>query len=488
MASLARHVPAAVAAWFIFACSTSAAVRGFKVTTDRTVDTTSLETIVADVWRLSGAKTNDEKAIALYEWLHNTIFHWAYPTEPAPQSVGPLKVINAYGWGLCGGQHTVLKALYETAGWECRYVGWSNPGHTTIEVKYDDRWHYFDVFLKCYFWTKDRKTIASQEEIAADPSIVLDAVKEGRAARQHLCCGDSEQGVISGCKSRRVVGNSKGWASVTWRDQNYSPLVNMPAGSMLRLSWNAEPDGFAVKGKPPQHGCGLKDIRGDKVLGPIAEHYGPRNWSNGTFLYEPDFSKNAALADIELQNARAQDGKIVATGGKGVAIFRAALPYPYVRAKVATTFEGGDGTVTVSTDAGKTWKTVAGPDISDIVRQRYDVFIKVEFPAALTKFSLQALIEHNRGAQPFLYHGRNVVTVSAEGGQIPAGCSLEVTYAFQEAADPGNRPRFDGKGLTYSEEKKVARRITSLPCTFDITVGGNTPPKMLYLERAVRCD
>lgn len=86
-------------------------VNGFKVTTDKTIDASSLESIVKQVIARSNAKTNDEKAIAIYEYLHNTIFHWAYATESAPQSVGPLKVINAYGWGLCGGQHTVLKAL-----------------------------------------------------------------------------------------------------------------------------------------------------------------------------------------------------------------------------------------------------------------------------------------------------------------------------------------------------------------------------------------
>src|SRR5438874_425408 len=90
-----------------------AEVRGFKVTTDKTVDATSLESIVRDVIAQAGARTNDEKAIAIYEYLHNTIFHHAYPTEAAPQSVGPLKVLNAYGWSLCGGQHTVLKALFE---------------------------------------------------------------------------------------------------------------------------------------------------------------------------------------------------------------------------------------------------------------------------------------------------------------------------------------------------------------------------------------
>src|SRR5688572_18747213 len=87
-----------------------------RVTTDRTVDARSLETIVRDVVRLAGAKTNDEKAIAIHTWLHQAIFHQAYPVEKGPQSVGPLKVLNVYGWGLCGGQHTVLKALFEAAG------------------------------------------------------------------------------------------------------------------------------------------------------------------------------------------------------------------------------------------------------------------------------------------------------------------------------------------------------------------------------------
>ena len=125
--TLARmnHHSAALAFAFIFAALPGqAAVENFKVTTSHSVDATSLENIVRDVAAQADAKTNDEKAVAIYDWLHRAIFHQAYPTESAPQSVGPLKLLNVYGWGLCGGQHTVLKALYETAGWECRYVGW----------------------------------------------------------------------------------------------------------------------------------------------------------------------------------------------------------------------------------------------------------------------------------------------------------------------------------------------------------------------------
>jgi hypothetical protein len=468
--------------------STLADVRGFKVTTDHTVDPTSLATIVKQAIHRAGARTNDEKAIALYEYLHNTIFHWAYPTEDPPQSVGPLKVINVYGWGLCGGQHTVLKALFETAGYPCRYVGW--PGHTTIEVKYDGKWHYFDVFLKCYYWSKDKSHVAGQAEIATDPSIVRDAVKEGRAARQNLCCGDEPEGVVSGCRSRSVVGDSKGWGSVTWRDQNYSPLLRLPAAASLRLNWKGVPGGFAVTGQPPQHSCGLKDLVSDKVLGPIAEHYGPRNWSNGRFIYAPDFSRAANLADMELHGARAQAGELAATNGKASAFVKLPLPYAYVRAKVETSYEGGDGNLFVSTDAGKTWKRAAGSDISRLVKQKYDVWLRVDFPAKLNRLRVQALVEHNRGALPYLIPGKNRITVSVENDRLPRGCILNVAYEYQEATvpNPKSRTRFDGRGITYGPAKKVMRQVRSVPFTFDLDVGGNYPPKMIALERSLRCQ
>jgi len=462
----------------------SADTKGFKVTTDRTVDPSSLESIVRDVFAHSGAKTDDEKAIAIYEYLHNTIFHWAYATEAAPQSVGPLKLINVYGWGLCGGQHTVLKALYETVGWKCRYVGW--PGHTTIEVEYGGRWHYFDVFLKCYYWAKDKSHVASQDEIAKDPSIVLDAVKDGRAARQNLCCGDEPQGVVDGCKARETVGDSKGWASVTWRDENYSTSLSLPSCATLRLDWKSVPAAFAINGKAPQHSCSNKDFREDKVLGPLLEHYGTRNWSDGAFVYKPDFSKAADAADVELSGASAKAGKLTATSGAGVAVFKVALPYAYVSATLDAAFEGGEGKLSVSADGGKTWKPVSAGDVTPLVKQKYDVRVKAEFAGSLAAFGLSAVVEHNRSALPALLPGRNVVTVATEKNELPKDRVLVVTYAYQEATAPEKRNRYDGNGLKYGDVKTVTKEAASLPFTFDVEVGGNTPPKMLSLERSIR--
>lgn len=461
-----------------------AAVENFKVTTDHSIDASSLESVVQGVIARAGAKTNDEKAVAIYDYLHHTIFHWACPTEKSPQSVGPLKVLNVYGWGLCGSEHTVLKALYETAGWECRYVGWSDPGHSTIEVKYDGRWHYFDVFLKCYFWSHDKSHVVSQDEIASDASLVLDAEKEGRAARSHLCCGDTPEGILSGVKSRKVVGDSKGWANVTWRDEGYSPQLRLPCGSSLRLEWQPAESGFAISGAAPKHSCGNKDFRSDPVLGPLVEHYGVRNWSNGRFTYSPDLSLAGDVADMTLTNVKAVTGKLTAMGS-GTAIFRLPLPYAYVTASVEAAFDGG-GKLFVSTDAGKSWQPCIAGDISPLVKQKYDVWLKAEFSGSLKKFGVTALVEHNRGALPYFVQGANQIIASF--ASTAPGTTASVSIGYQEAtvANPAKRQRWDGTGITYSMEKVFTREPVGKDSAFDISVAGNTPPKMLYIERSVR--
>ena len=63
-------------------------------------------------------------------------------------------------------------ALWRKLGWEWRFVGWN--GHTTVEAKYDGRWHYLDVFLKFYAWMPDPnapggRTIAGEDDLTRTP-------------------------------------------------------------------------------------------------------------------------------------------------------------------------------------------------------------------------------------------------------------------------------------------------------------------------------
>ena len=461
-------------------------IEDFKVTTEHTVDASSLESIVKDAFRLSGAKTNDEKAIAIYEYLHQAIFHRACPVENKPQTVGPLKVLNVYGWGLCGSQHTVLKALYETAGWKCRYLGW--PGHSTIEVFYDGRWHYLDVFLKCYYWSKDKTHVASQEEIANDPSIVMDAVKEGRAAPQNLCCGDAPEDVVKGCQARKDYGDSKGWANVTWRDEDYSPRLNLPVGASLELGWEGAPNGYVVNmpAGGAVHTCGFKDFVNDHKLGPIFEHYGPRSWSNGWFEYAPEFARVADRQDIVLENAHLDGGRLVADRADGRAIFKIKLPYVMESASVAFEYDGA-GKLSVSDDRGRTWKTVQLADFSKVVRQKYEIWMRTEFTRELRRFRFTATIEHNRGVLPYLVNGTNRITVTTNG-PMPEGTVGVVRFSYLEATvqKPNAERPFNGHGLLYSRIKTVAKEFSNSPFSFDLDVGGNTPPKMITFERSVR--
>lgn len=466
-----------------------AAVDGFTVTTDRTVDASSLETIVADVIRLADAKSDDEKGIALYNYLNQVLFHHAYACEKKPRSVGPLKVINVYGWGLCGGEHTVMKALFETAGWPVRYRGWSDPGHTTVEAQYGGRWHYYDVFLKGYWWTKDRATIASQDDIVADPSIVLDGLKDKRVPLDsYLCCGDEAEGVVKGCRNSKAEPVSKhadGWASVTGRDQGYRPLLTLRTGATLRLEWAGQAGMMVADSTTGKHTCpNLKDLRSNPLIGPVLEHYGDRSWSNGRFSYAPDFAKPQDVADITLTNAAASGGKLVAKGA-GSAVFKLDLPYPYAAATLAT---AGDGKIalSVSTDSGSSWTPAPSNDIGALVRQSYAVWVKAEFSGTLDRLALDGVVEHNRAAQPYLRLGKNQVTVRTADNQLPKGTVLVVTYEYQECTTTGKRTQWNGKGLTYGDTKTVTKELTTLPATFEITVGGSTEPRMVAFSRALR--
>jgi hypothetical protein len=124
-------------------------VSQIKVVNDKAPDCSTLKSIVESVTR--DCKTNDDKAIALYNFMRLTHYHRAYPSEAV--GIPVLKEIHCYGWSLCGGLHAEQSALWRELGWDWRFVGW--PGHTTVEAFYDGRWHYLDVFLKFYAWMPD---------------------------------------------------------------------------------------------------------------------------------------------------------------------------------------------------------------------------------------------------------------------------------------------------------------------------------------------
>ncbi len=508
-------------------------VRQVKVVSSQAPDTSSLKSIVQSVTR--DCKTNDEKAVAIYNVNQLLNYHRAYPEEPG--LVSALKEFNVYGWSLCGGLHTEQSALWREAGWKWRYLGW--PGHTTVEAFYDGQWHYIDIFLKYYAWKPDPKaphgmTIASQEDIAKNPDLVLADLAEDKdrsvmfskfdnlqkvgdklnwTAQPMLVCGDEAKGVVAGCKARNMVGSPTEWASIRFDDPNYSTDVNLAPGYSLSLTWDAIPGAFfwRTEGKisevAPGHTCGAgdKDYRNTPSVGPILEPYiksggQRRSYANGTLLFAPSLANNAFLAGLAArQNVKVADGQLLpAEAGKPASI-TVELQSPYVMVQAKGQAQGAKAQL--SFDGGKTFNDVDLADFSETVKGHYQALVKLTFDKPLKALQLEAIVQHNRSALPYLAPGKNKITVTAADAKALGENRLVVTYAyrtgyhdksFEEIAAKGGRVG-SAAGAIWSDTPTVVQKTFTakdLPATFEIDVptpNGKHPayPRMMLLRREV---
>lgn len=510
-----------------------AVVHQVKIVNDQAPDASSLKSIVESVTR--NCKTNDEKAVAIYNVNQLFNYHRAYPEEPGKASV--LKEFNVYGWSLCGGLHTEEAALWRALGWKWRYIGWN--GHTTVEAGYDGQWHYLDIFLKFYAWRPDAKapggyTIASQADIIKNPDLVLKDLamndklnvvfskfdnlqtvngKLNWTAQPLLVCGDSAKGVVEGCKTGHNAGAQTEWASIRFDDPNYSTDVNLAPGYSLKLTWDAIPGAFfwrtggKVSKTPPGHTCGAgdKDYRSMPAVGPILEPYvnsGGRNrtYSNGVLVFSPSLASDAFLAGLfGKQNVKVAHGQLVpAEAGKPASI-TVELQSPYVMTKASGQVEGAKAEVSI--DGGKKFEEVDLKDFTAAVKGRYQALVRLTLDKPVKAIDLEATVQCNRCALPYLAPGKNKITVAAEDAKALGNNNLVVTYAYRtgyhskswEEIAARNGRVGGAQDATWSETPTVVQKVFAakdLPATFEIDVPtpkGKFPayPRMLYIQREV---
>jgi hypothetical protein len=517
-------VAATLAATLAFAQQPTALVSQVKVLPDKAPDCTSLKAIAQSVTR--GCKNNDEKAVAVYNFMNLAHYHLQYPSEPG---LGVLKEINVYGWSLCGGLHSEQSAIWRELGWGWRFVGWS--GHTTVEAQYDDRWHYLDVFLKFYAWMPDGKggrTIAGEDDLTKDPQtlikdafvldkgrnvvypkdnqFIIDGEKANWRAPDLLSCADTIEGTIEGLKTHRGSGSPEGWAGINHATGNYSTDVNLAPGFVLENTWDGIPDAWYWAGHkdPPRHSCGQKDLRNDPGYGQVLEPYinkPARSYANGTLTFAPVFTGDAVLKSfVSAENVKVADKALVpAEAGKpATVVVSLAAPYNFTK---ATGEAAGADKVTVSVDGGKTFKPAELKDFGAAIKGQTTALVKIEFKEALKSLRIEAIFQNNPGALPFLSPGRNVVAVSVADPKTLGENKLVVTYAyrlgsrtksFEQLCDQGKEvsKQHNAKWsdtVTYARKTFAAK---DLPATFEIdcpTPKGQYPvyPRMLFLRREI---
>ena len=498
-------------------------LQDIKVVNNRAPDCSSLESIVRTVTK--DCKTDDEKVIALYNFLRYIHYHHAYPNERG--GISALKFINVYGWGLCGGEHTVQAALWNTAGYKWRYMGWK--GHTTVEVQYGGRWHYLDTFLKFYTWMPDpnapgKFTIAGQDDIRANPKLVSDAFasdgdrrvsyqKDNRfdyaedgvnwTAPAFMVCGDTRSGVIAGVKTARNAGSPRGWNAIKFDDPKYSANIRLSVGYSLMLDWDRQEDGyyFGSRTRSPRHTCGDKEYRNCPSIGPMLEPYNKlnkaRTWSNGTLLFKPNFRSDTFLTSLKnTENVTWKNGKLISTADTGSFVVEMNSPYVIAMARVSAK---GNTSLQVSSDEGKTWSNTDAASLTEKVRGKYGYQLKVRFSQELSDLEIASIVQHNQEALPYLAPGKNTITITGDDLSAIGNNRLVVTYAYH----PGHRYRnhedlFDkGAEIARAHYAKwdetpvvVQKTVDKFPFTFEILVP--TPadklpvyPRMAFLRREI---
>jgi len=233
--------------------TTEQTIKNIKVFSE--IDTSSADSIVKHIY--ANAKSDREKAEALWEFVIKKVKHW-YPATGDNECHDPVKLINIYGYGFCDDTARALAGLWQTAGLKSRV--WGLSGHVVPEVYYDNEWHMYDPDHRV-FYSKQDGTVAGTEFLADHPELIEN--------------------------TKDPAGyNSKAMAKLYATKENNSPTYGITLGHKLLL--DLIPGETWVRFKQSKLGY-IK-----KIYPKLPD---PKTYSNSIFVYsfEPRLSKHKRL-------------------------------------------------------------------------------------------------------------------------------------------------------------------------------------------------
>lgn len=134
-----------------------------------------------DIFRIENCKTDKEKALAFNKWMLRCFNRGPNLVLPGMggylKSTDPTILFTSWGHNECTGWGWVATEALQAAGLKARRAVAFKHGHTFHEVWYKgdngkEGWHAFDPFIGWHF-TNDEGEVASCEELAANPDLVL---------------------------------------------------------------------------------------------------------------------------------------------------------------------------------------------------------------------------------------------------------------------------------------------------------------------------
>ncbi|MHC4399522.1 MAG: Ig domain-containing protein [Planctomycetota bacterium] len=312
----------------------------------------SLEEVVAEATR--GYTAPDDRARAIWEYQRRQRFHactWDAECNDA------LKVLNIYGYTLCGNEAHVINDLWKTAGFRTRR---GRPiGHVVCEVFYDGRFHLMDSDEHVICLQRDNRTIASCAEVVRDHDLVKRTHTYGIGRREDrktdefsasLYVYEGERGGDFGDNTRHSM-----------------DLVLRP-GESIELRWDHVGKEYSG-GASPEEGQRLRD-----GLGSLARWGSTAydNLRNGKLRYRPDLSSSTAERGIDAAenvgfDTASETIRPASPNDPATITWRFASPYVFVGGRAAAAVrlaENASAEWRYSTDR-QTWQTLVSTSGSD---------------------------------------------------------------------------------------------------------------------------
>jgi len=427
------------------------AVTDLKIVNHRWPDASSARSFAEDVVRISGAKTDQDKALALWQWIRRcTMRITAPPNEPLRRSYidDPVKILNVYGAHHCDGLSRVMQNCWRALGYPAQK--YYRNGHTYADCWWVDadgvgRYHTFDMNYGWFLFTRDGSRIATGEEIGTDFS-------------------------LSDIPSRTTVPwiDKKYWMwawihAAHRRFSRHDMRLQLHPGDEVERLWGN-------LGRPYQ------EVPQERIWDDPDPRPYPWTYGNGIHRLAADLGPNwrGQLA-AEPVNAAVPGGRLVQAdpGKPAEVIYRVRVPYVIADADIEVAREGGRLELAFSQDGGGTWRVIAtveapGPTTRTITLSkvgldkrtgpigRYDYLLRVRLDrnAALSALRVDTILQHNFLALPTLLPGDNAITIS---GRLAKGHAIEVTCVWDDPT---------GEGLTHTIKAE------SLPFAYTIRAAG----------------
>jgi hypothetical protein len=490
------------AAVLALAGAAQAGIVDLRLTTDRGVDCSSIQSIARDLYR--DCKTDEEKAIATWYFVRRLHFHW--PHIPTWDSID---LINSYGFALCGYQSTMFAQICTAGGLKARTM--HPPKHVIAEAFYDNAWHMYDCQVGWFAYRRDKSAVASCDEMKADPTIVSEAVKDGRASQPFFQCRDNPGSGVNYAAGART--------GITPSVPDKRLILNLRRGESIARVWGNEGKSWRQDGETkwvePIHGCLYQSVDvNDPVNWPYWKPYAQiesrleerviygvkRTYGNGRMLYEPNLATDAFLDGVvkdetagvkaAWQEKSGANLRPAEPGKPGAIVFVIDTPYVGVDAWIdAEGLRKNDGdvlAVSARAEKGK-WQKVWTADKTGSARienvslkpmawfgHRY--YVRFEMQAAaktsdvgFDRFKVTTVFMNNIYALPQLLPGRNTIRVATGGISDLKANALTIDYAWEE----------------QGEAKALSRRIDTLPFEITVDVAGNDLPRMKHVTLSV---